>query len=340
MQQTNPEAMITNLTWIITAKCNLDCKHCYVKPRLLGKPELTLQQKARIAEEAAQLGIRHAAITGGEPLTHPHFPAVAQILREHGVNIYVSTNATAITPKTARLLAKLEAHATASLDGPDKQTHEQLRGPGTWNKAMEGIKLLQKEGVPVTPVMAVHRHNYHKTGQYLELAHRLGLQWAALIPVIPAGRAREAGLAPTPSRFAQAVKQAAEKAQELAVHVTFWCAPFTPTIARNKYTLTWSCRQTNTADIDPAGKILLCDTLDIAVADAAASLQKALQQYQNHPLVKKARNPHLLPQPCGECPIAETCKAGCFARAYLQTGKLTAPDPLCPEPSKSAQDQP
>jgi len=328
--------MITSLTWIITAKCNLDCKHCYVKPRLLGKPELTLQQKARIAEEAAQLGIRHAAITGGEPLIHPHFLAIAQILREHGVNIYVSTNATAITPQIARLLAKLEAHATASLDGPDKQTHEQLRGPGTWSKAIEGIKLLKAEGVPVTPVMAVHRHNYYKTGQYLELAHQLGLPRAALIPVIPTGRAREARLAPTPSQFAQAVKRAAEKARELAVHVTFWCAPFTPIIARNKYTTTWSCRQTNAADLDPAGKILLCDTLDIELADASAGLQKALQQYQNHPLVKAVRNPRPLPQPCKECPIADTCKAGCFARAYLQTGKLTAPDPLCPRTQQTS----
>ena len=178
--------------------------------------------------------------------------------------------------------------------------------------------------------MAVHRQNYHKTGQYIELAHRLGLPRVALIPVIPAGRAREARLAPTPSQFAQAVKRAAEKARELAVHVTFWCAPFTPTIVKNKYTTTWSCRQTNAADLDPAGKILLCDTLDIELADASTGLQKALQQYQNHPLVKAVRNPHPLPQPCKECPIADTCKAGCFARAYLQTGKLTAPDPLCP----------
>ncbi len=323
--------MVSNLIWIFTARCNLSCSHCYVKPRLAPLAELSLEEKIRIINEAYDLGIKHIGFSGGEPLIHPHFFKLAKRCYEYDISVSTVTNGFALNSKVARELAKLDIRVILSLDGPNRETHEFLRGRGTWDKVLSSIDLLQREGVRFSTVMAVHRYNYWKVSEYLEFIYGLGLDRAAVIPVMKSGLARERGLAVTASEYIEAIEQASAKAEELALYVSLWCTPFAPIVTKSRYISSWSCRLVDVADIDPAGRILLCDVLDIVVTNIPGKgLSRALEEFEKHLLVKTVTDPQPLPPVCERCRLASYCRGGCFARAYLEEKSLKAPDPLCP----------
>ncbi|NTV81972.1 MAG: radical SAM protein, partial [Candidatus Aminicenantes bacterium] len=60
-----------------TARCNLDCRHCYINlpagDKAARKRELTVDEIGRIGGEAAALGAVWCLITGGEPLLRKDF---------------------------------------------------------------------------------------------------------------------------------------------------------------------------------------------------------------------------------------------------------------------------
>jgi len=323
--------MIESLIWVFTAKCNLECKHCYVRTRFSRVPELGLDEKLRLIEEASELGVEYIGFSGGEPLIHPHFPAMIKRCGELGVSAGTVTNGTAVTEAIARLLARHEVWVTVSVDGGGRRAHEALRGLGTWERVMRGIALLREAGVEFSTIMAVSSLNYREAGKYVELASKLGAEAACLIPVMKVGAASSAGLAVSWREYAQAVELAMEKAEELGLRLSLWCTPFAPALTRSPYVSYWSCRQAEVMDLDPGGRVLLCDVLDFVLTSVKGRcLREVVAEYEAHPLVRTVTNPTPLPQPCKSCPFSESCRGGCFARAFIERGTLNGPDPLCP----------
>lgn len=322
--------MIEGLIWVFTAKCNLACKHCYVRTRFSSLPELELDEKLKLIEEAGELGVRYVGFSGGEPLIHPHFSAMIRRCWEAGVSAGVVTNCTVVKEVTAKLLARYEVWVTVSVDGSEQRTHEALRGPRTWEGVMRGIAELKKAGVEFATIMAVSPLNYEEADRYVELSSELGAEEACLIPIMRSGEAAKAGLAVEWREYAQAVRLAAEKAEELGFELSLWCTPFAPALTRSPYVRYWSCRQASVMDLDPSGRVLLCDVLDFVLTSVEGrGLRDVVRDYEIHPLVKAVTDPDL-PQPCKDCPFSESCRGGCFARALMERGSLSEPDPLCP----------
>ena len=324
-------SMVEGLIWIFTAKCNLSCRHCYVQPRFSKIPELELNEKLRVIEEAGELGIDYIGFSGGEPLVHPHFPLLLERCHDLGMVNSIVTNGIALSYERARMLARYDVYVNVSVDGPDARTHELLRGPGTWSRLMKGIGALREAGVDFSMVMAVCRYNYLRSGDYVELAERLGAVRVSLIPVMRSGMAANSDLLVDSREYAEAVRQAVARAEELGMRLSLWCTPFAPLLTNSPYVGYWSCRQSSIADLDPGGRILLCDVLDFVVARVGrGGLREALIEYETHPLIRKVSEPQALPRPCRSCPVANLCMGGCFARAFLERGTLEAADPLCP----------
>lgn len=85
------------------------------------------------------------------------------------------------------------------------------------------------------------------------------------------------------------------------------------------------------ADISPDGKLLLCDVLDFAFADLrGGNFGEVCQEIAGMPEFAEAHFPVRPAEVCRKCPAWGECRGGCFARAYLDFGSLSVPDPLCP----------
>ena len=91
------------------------------------------------------------------------------------------------------------------------------------------------------------------------------------------------------------------------------------------------CRLSNKElEIDPEGNVLLCDIANVKFSNACEKgILEACKEQEADPLVKSLTCPKL-PEPCSSCELKQKCRGGCFARAELILGDISAPDPLCP----------
>ncbi len=150
--------------WVYTNfDCNLQCSYCVAmsSPRA-ERRGLALPAFRRLVDEAAAHGITELFLTGGEPFL---LPDIGERIRHAAGRIptTVLTNAMLFHGRrlaTLESLVDVDVCFQVSLDGADAATHDSYRGPGAWQKTLDGIATLQRLGFTVvigstaTPVNA------------------------------------------------------------------------------------------------------------------------------------------------------------------------------------------
>ena len=318
--------------WIFTSKCNLACPHCYASI-YRERQEMSLKEKLALIDEMGEMGVEHVGLSGGEPLIHPHLEQMLEKLRDWNLSVSIVTNATAVSKRIAETLYRNEVFTYVSLDGP-KEVHDRIRGSGVFDKTIKGIQILRETGVSIATVTSIGSLNYEFTGWCIRKASEIGADHAALIPVMPAGKARETRVYIDKKLLQKALKIAINAAREEWYPISLWCMPFAPLVIGD-YPLarTFYCRTYETIDIDPSGNIMICDVLGDPIVNARMGLKEAWEIYVSLEETKEIVEPKKLPKPCMECPIREYCKGGCYARSKLFFGDYNAGDPLCPRVS-------
>lgn len=137
----------------ITNACNLSCAHCYQsnhsadRDLSLGEWRKILDQYARLAKKLHLLP--HFCISGGEPTISPLFIPILEELRSRwpDAGISILTNGTTLSKVIVSEIARFKVDAQISLDGPDNQRHDCVRGRGNFDKAIKGLKVLQEAGL-------------------------------------------------------------------------------------------------------------------------------------------------------------------------------------------------
>ena len=127
------------LTLVVTRRCNLRCRYCYVDRCGDDMSEATARAAVELLDPAAETWTVN--FFGGEPLLNMNAmrAAVGRVceLRVGETQIGVTTNGTLLTPDTARELASWGASLIVSLDGP-LDLHNETRGD-SWAEAMTGL---------------------------------------------------------------------------------------------------------------------------------------------------------------------------------------------------------
>ena len=315
------------VVWLVTGECNLSCRHCYAS-RFSGLPELSTEEALRVVEGVSEIGVRHLSITGGEPTLREDLPKLVIEAQERGLHVSVFTNALRLTDGLMKFLAKRDVEVRVSIDGVSEESFTKIRGPYL-RLVLEKVEKLRGFGADVEPVMTVNTINYHEVGKYVELCAEIGASGAALIPIIPIGRADRL-IMPTPSMTKEAFLLAAQKAEEVGLDVELWCSPFASSFMKSKRVYVPGCIISVCMDIAPDGSVLLCDTVDIKVTDVKKGVREAWEEYSNSELVRYLTRQENLKDPCRTCKHASACLGGCHARALAIYGDLMMPDPLCP----------
>jgi radical SAM protein with 4Fe4S-binding SPASM domain len=165
LDQKNP---LLSLELEITARCNNDCRHCYINlpadDRRAKSQELTLEEIGRLADEAVSLGALWGLLTGGEPLLREDFSDIYMLLKKKGLLLTVFTNACLIGERHARLFKSYPPREIeVSVYGVTRETYEAVtRKPGSFRAFKKGLDLLIDNGIKVRLKAMLMRSNVHE----------------------------------------------------------------------------------------------------------------------------------------------------------------------------------
>lgn len=137
----------------ITDRCNLRCRYCMPEGiQCLPREEiLTYREIEEIAACAADLGIRHLKITGGEPLVRRGCAGLVGRLKEiPGIEtVTITTNGVLLADVLDELLAAGIDGINISLDTLNPDRYRELTGGGDIGRVLTGLGRAAETEVPV-----------------------------------------------------------------------------------------------------------------------------------------------------------------------------------------------
>jgi len=149
----------------VTARCNNDCRHCYINlpagDRTALAAELSTAEILGIARQAVDMGALWCLITGGEPLLRTDFADVYLGLKRLGLLVSVFTNACLVTEEHVRLFQRYPPRdIEVTVYGATPETYERVtRRPGSFAAFSRGLDLLLASGLEVRLKATVLRSN-------------------------------------------------------------------------------------------------------------------------------------------------------------------------------------
>src|SRR5580692_3671874 len=123
-------------TLYLTERCNSRCITCDYWRH--GRDDMDLGLVSSLLPSFTRLRTEVALLSGGEPLLNPEWAAIAQLLRSHGLKVWLLTSGLSLA-KHARRAAELFDAITVSLDGTDAGTYAAIRGLDAFHKVCGGI---------------------------------------------------------------------------------------------------------------------------------------------------------------------------------------------------------
>ncbi len=313
------------LQWHITHRCNLRCSHCYQDDYSAFSSrkslEAVLNQYSRLLEEYGFKG--YLNITGGEPLAHPDLFWLLEEAGNRGITTAVLTNGTLIGRREAAELKRLDVdYVQVSLDGL-RETHDKIRGEGSFDLAIRGIRELKAQGIYVTVAFTAQRENYKELRRLADFCNNLGADklWFDRV-VIPKDEDKN-----NLSLSSKEYSALCRKASRLNRQGKISCAralQFIPCKEKNIYSCNAGSRL---LAILADGTVMPCRRLPIEVGNVTQS--ELLTIYRESPELIKLRKSEI-PEKCKPCKYAQSCRGGAKCIACAKSGRYDIPDPDCP----------
>ena len=329
-------------TFELTARCNLDCKMCYIHKRANDASALEREWSAgqwlELAGECQKAGLLHLLLTGGEPLLRPDFKEIYTGCRRLGLMVSVNTNATLLDGDMVRFLAAdPPSRVNITLYGACAETYAALCGDGgAYRRVVEAIVALKAAGVLVKVNFSVTPYNFRDAQAVYTFAkeHQLPIQAATYM--FPPVRACEHGC------FAADRLTAREAAEAQMVYDR---SRFTPEELRER----WEKQLAGIRVADPDKE---CQELPTERIRCRAGSSTFWLTYDGHmrpcgmmtsptanvremgfaaawQAIRTAREDILVPARCSGCAIRHACDQ-CAALCFAETGDFTGvPEYMC-----------
>ncbi|HQJ80314.1 MAG TPA: radical SAM protein, partial [Methanothrix sp.] len=132
------------VAWETTAACNLACSYCRAAASQEPDPdELSSEEALSFLESIAPLKPM-LILSGGEPLLRPDIFILARKAASLGMRVSLASNGTLITPQVAdEIILSGISRVSISLDAANPKEHDEMRGQGSFERALQGIACLQ-----------------------------------------------------------------------------------------------------------------------------------------------------------------------------------------------------
>ncbi len=322
------------ISWNLTSRCNLRCKHCYIDASAAMPGELTTAEALRVVNEIADVNQEVILIlTGGEPLLRPDLDEVVTRGAVRGMTVVLGTNGTMLTVDRAHRLAECGlAGVGISLDSLVPSAHDGFRGvDGAWSETVKGIESAGQAGLDVQIQMTLTRENFSELTEVIEFSRRAQARVLTVFFLVCTGRGQDL-VDLTPDEYEQALEQLVDVEQN-GIMIRPRCAPtFRRVLAQEKpdslllTSDTARCMAAkNYCRITPDGMVTPCPYMPLVAGSVRENSFGTI--WREAPVLESLRNP-VLQGRCGKCEYKELC-GGCRARAYAEHGDPLAEDPWC-----------
>ena len=315
----------------VTSRCNLCCKHCLRRASPHEGTELNFDVICDIIHQLACMQVFDLVLTGGEPFLRPDFCDILAYAQERML-CTVFTNGTLMTDEHIQRLQEIQPHLIqVSLDGATSETHNVIRGPGTFEKTVKTIKKLVKAELPVKISMTLSKFNFHEYAMIVDFAKKLGVLYLDTAEMLPQGRAL------TFKEFCLSLEETTEFKNyyyekiltEKDINIggeqslDFLRDPFNPGNPTDR-DLCHAFRDSLAVKAD--GAVVPCLSFDEHDFHMGSILDQSVSDIWNSPEYESLRTVSVAGcQVCSDCIYRRICGGGCRARAYQVSGDLRGP---------------
>jgi MoaA/NifB/PqqE/SkfB family radical SAM enzyme len=206
-----------------TRRCNIACAHCYSGSGPTAREELPPELLSACLEDAAALGYRQLAVSGGEPLLYRPLAGLLVLARRLGLLTTVTTNGMLLTERRWAPLAGLVDVLAISIDGRPEEHDAIRRSEGAFERTVANLAVARSAGTRFGLIFTLTRHNVDSLEFVVRLAAREGARSVQVHPLTLHGRAAVTlpGARPDGTELVAALCEAAMLAASLgvAVHV-------------------------------------------------------------------------------------------------------------------------
>ncbi len=339
----------------LSNSCNLTCRHCWITPKFInGMPDpgdvIDVAALRNAISEAKPLGLNSVKLTGGEPLLHPGFHDICDMVTKEDLVINIETNGTLLSADMARYLKDETSmeFISISIDSSIAANHDAFRGiDGAFDAALQGLDHLVAAGCDnVQVVMSVHRGNREEIEDVARLAAAHGAESIKLNPVTDCGRGAVMEMHGETLSFEERLaldhyifKELSSILQRDGIHIDIQL--HTPPalmplgeIIRRKGNAS-ACGILGVLGFLGSGEIAMCGIgRNIPELVYGCLGQDSIHDiWVHHPTLIKLR--HALkdvdnyPNICRECTMAKNCRTGCVAQNFQNSKQVIWPDSLC-----------
>jgi radical SAM protein with 4Fe4S-binding SPASM domain len=321
--------------WHFLQRCNLRCSHCYQENYHASElEEIQLFKIADVLENTLKKWKRsgRVSLTGGEPFLRKDLLLKLLNFFENSDAFYwtgILSNGTLVDNDIATQMKQFKKlkEIQISLDGASAPSHDQLRGSGSFDKAVNSIKLLKEFGFTVSVMFTLHKRNREEALKMIRLSEQLNLDFLTIERIVPYSKEDIEQFYLPPLELKEIyqsiyiLKKDVEKRGNLKIRVS---RPL------------WGLIDNQLGGFCPAGfsslsilhdgTVLPCRRLEVPIGNV---LQDGLFKiWYTSDVLWKLRNKNLNGEKCKSCELLGNC-GGCRAIAHTMTGDFQADDPQC-----------
>jgi radical SAM protein with 4Fe4S-binding SPASM domain len=308
------------LSWNVTRECNLKCSHCYINAADKKlENELTTEEGKQLFDQICQVSHPLLILSGGEPLLRQDIYDLIEYGSSKGLKMGLGSNGSLIDETVAKKLKDAGITTVSiSIDSHIASQHDDFRGvDGSWEKAINAIKVLRANNVLVQVNTTLTHDNYDQIDDIMYLSESLGVENFHLFFLIPTGRGVKLDDI-TPQKYEDMITNTFAKVHKHSLNVRPSCAPQFMRIAQDmgmnmQQWIRGCLAGMHYCRIYPNGDVTPCPYLPVKLGNIREKSFKEI--WQNSDMFKKLRDPNTLTGKCGECNYKALC-GGCRARAY------------------------
>ena len=168
----------TNVFFHILTRCNLKCRHCYINKKQHGKNTLPIQTiNTWLRAFASKNKKANVIFLGGEPTLHPDLPEAVFKAKSLGYSsITIDTNGYLFHDILSKVSPDVIDYFSFSLDGATRKTNDMIRGKGSFDTCIQGIKNAVQQGFGTSLIYTVSTINIHELDKIAPLLKDLKIE--------------------------------------------------------------------------------------------------------------------------------------------------------------------